>query len=148
MKKSALLLAVVFIFLIKTSAQTGKSVLIKADEAFNTMSQEKGFRNAFLFYAADSVIKMNNKALPVIGKPALEQWLLTQDAKSPLQWKPVKAEISVGGDLGYTFGVWKLPAKDTTYYGNYVTIWKKQKDGSWKYVLDTGTSTPKPAEYQ
>jgi ketosteroid isomerase-like protein len=24
--------------------------------------------------------------------------------------------------------------------GTYVTIWEKQKDGTWKFVMDTGTS--------
>jgi ketosteroid isomerase-like protein len=37
--------------------------------------------------------------------------------------------------------------KDSTgaakvYHGFYVTIWKKQADGSWKYVFDTGTDGP------
>jgi len=33
---------------------------------------------------------------------------------------------------------------DTVIYGVYVSIWKKQKDGSWKYILDGGNTTPKP----
>jgi ketosteroid isomerase-like protein len=31
---------------------------------------------------------------------------------------------------------------DTTMYGDYVTVWQKQADGSWKYVADTGNDTP------
>ncbi|MEI7727400.1 MAG: hypothetical protein WCK09_19985, partial [Bacteroidota bacterium] len=63
-----------------------------------------------------------------------------------LKWVPVKAEISQSNDLGYTFGNWELylKSKDTTMYGNYVSIWEKQEDGSWKYVLDAGSNTPKP----
>jgi ketosteroid isomerase-like protein len=28
--------------------------------------------------------------------------------------------------------------KDTTIFGTYTSIWKKQSDGTWKFVLDTG----------
>jgi ketosteroid isomerase-like protein len=33
---------------------------------------------------------------------------------------------------------------DTTLFGNYITVWKKQSDGSWKYVSDAGSNTPDP----
>jgi ketosteroid isomerase-like protein len=67
-----------------------------------------------------------------------------------LTWEPVKAEAT--STLGYTFGGYTLQMKtndglrDTTLYGNYVSIWKRKKDGSWRYVLDTGNSTPGPLE--
>ena len=28
------------------------------------------------------------------------------------------------------------------YEARYITIWKRQKDGSWKIAIDGGTSTP------
>jgi ketosteroid isomerase-like protein len=64
-----------------------------------------------------------------------------------LTWEPLKADAS--GDLGYTFGNWARKSKtaagsDTTVYGNYVSIWKRQADGSWKYVFDSGNGTPGP----
>ncbi|MCX6269727.1 MAG: nuclear transport factor 2 family protein [Bacteroidetes bacterium] len=141
------LLPVVFLFILVSCFRSSPPTcdeLIRADTEFYTMCKAKGFHDAFLYYADDSVIKIDNHSFPVIGKTALEAWLADEDPKLPLQWKPVKAEISQSGDLGYTFGYWKLPVADTVYYGNYVTVWKKQKDGSWKYVLDGGSSCPKP----
>jgi ketosteroid isomerase-like protein len=44
----------------------------------------------------------------------------------------------LSGDLGYTYELFTVTAKDTTMQGTYVSIWKKQKDGNWKFVLDTG----------
>jgi ketosteroid isomerase-like protein len=29
-------------------------------------------------------------------------------------------------------------SKDTVIYGTYTSIWKKEKNGKWKFVLDTG----------
>jgi ketosteroid isomerase-like protein len=54
------------------------------------------------------------------------------------------AEASISGDMGYTFGNWKFTKKDRVMYGNYSTIWKKQVNGSWKFVCDGGNITPKP----
>jgi ketosteroid isomerase-like protein len=55
--------------------------------------------------------------------------------------------MAASGDLGYTFGNYVLKAKDkdgkpVVEYGKYATVWKKQKDGSWKVVMDMGNSSP------
>ena len=64
-----------------------------------------------------------------------------------LTWTPVKAEMSASGDLGYTYGNYIYTAKNkggklVTNYGKYTSIWKKQKDGQWKVVVDMGNSSP------
>jgi ketosteroid isomerase-like protein len=58
-----------------------------------------------------------------------------------LSWKPAFEMIAESGELGYTYGYYTRTIKATGVVsrGTYVTIWKKQKDGSWKFVLDTGT---------
>ena len=66
-----------------------------------------------------------------------------------LTWTPVKAEMSASGDLGYTYGNYVYTAKNkegklVTSYGKYTSIWKKQKDGQWKVVVDMGNSSPDP----
>ena len=59
-----------------------------------------------------------------------------------LSWEPKKAEVATSGDLGYTSGAFQVSMNDTEgkpvpRSGNYVCIWKKQKDGSWKCVVET-----------
>lgn len=61
-----------------------------------------------------------------------------------LQWYPVKAEVAESGHTGYTTGNWKITTPDSTVHGCYVSIWKRQKDGTWKYVLDGGSACPDP----
>ena len=119
--------------------------LIKTDQDFCLMSIEKGMKEAFLSYAADSVIMLRQGKLPLFGKAELTKHFETvPDKQIHLRWVPVLAEAS--GNLGYTFGKWELriTGKDTVEYGTYVTIWKKFPDGKWKYVLDGGNDTPKP----
>jgi ketosteroid isomerase-like protein len=65
------------------------------------------------------------------------------DTSFILSWEPLFADISKSNDLGYTYGVYKVqmdsPEGSTVdKEGTYVTIWKKDKNGDWKFVLDTG----------
>ncbi|MGA2965678.1 MAG: nuclear transport factor 2 family protein [Terriglobales bacterium] len=70
-------------------------------------------------------------------------------AGTSLSWTPVKAEMAASGDLGYTYGNYIYTAKNkegklVANYGKYASIWKKQKDGQWKVVVDMGNSSPDP----
>jgi ketosteroid isomerase-like protein len=66
-----------------------------------------------------------------------------------LTWTPVHAEMAASGDLGYTYGKYIYTAKNkegklVANYGKYTSIWRKQKDGQWKVVVDMGNSSPDP----
>lgn len=59
-------------------------------------------------------------------------------------WWPDTAVVAASGDLGYTLGSYAIvgegeQASDTIARGNYVTVWQKQQDGSWKIAVDIGT---------
>lgn len=129
-----------------TSRNDLKDTLMKVDADFSRMSVEKNVSEAFINYAAQDVILMREKEFPIVGFDSLKRYYEKKKfSKSKLTWEPLKAEVN--GDLGYTFGSWELNAKaddgrDTTVYGLYSTVWKKQQDGSWKFVLDCGNQTP------
>ncbi len=146
MRKAFIIIAAFFISCqqhINNTAQY-KQQMIKADSAMNEMAAKEGFNNAILFYADTNIVKFEGEQLPLIGKAAFAKSFNKNTDLKTISWKPVNAEVAQSGDLGYTWGNWKLVAGDTTYYGNYFTAWKKQKDGSWKVALDGGNSTPKP----
>jgi ketosteroid isomerase-like protein len=55
--------------------------------------------------------------------------------------------MSSDGDMGFTWGHYEGRSKDrdgspiiTT--GRYMTVWKKQPDGSWKVELDASNKEP------
>lgn len=120
--------------------------LIKVDIEFSNMSVKDGNDKAFMHYAADSAILFRQGTYPIIGKDSLlASFLKQKSSKRTLRWKPFKADISISNDLGYTIGVWQLSIPNSSgkidkYEGHYFTIWKKQKDGKWKFVVDGGTS--------
>ncbi len=143
------ILAVVILAGCCREQKSDPSVLISTDEAFSRMSVEKGVNAAFIFYADDSVVKLRDGNFPITGKNEMVKFYRSRpDTGMILKWKPVRAEIGQSNDLGYTFGEWELSlkAKDTILYGNYISIWRKQADGSWKYILDAGSNTPKPVD--
>lgn len=123
--------------------------VMETDKSFSKMASEKGNAEAFLYYADEMVIKMQPNEYPIIGKFALMQTLKDDPWDGfTLTWEPLRAEAS--GYLGYTYGNYQLKTKtpdglrDTIYYGNYVSVWKRKRDGSWRYIVDGGSDTPGP----
>jgi ketosteroid isomerase-like protein len=119
--------------------------LVETEQAFSQAAADKSTREAFLSFIADDGILFRPKA--VNGK----QWLIkhptpASEKRPLLAWQPVFADVSLAGDLGYTTGPWeyKEDIKDEkpVAYGDFVTVWKRQPDGSWKFAVDLGISHP------
>ena len=118
--------------------------LVEAERGFAKASVAHGTKDAFIANLADDATLFRPYA--VAGK----KWMMEQPARPGLlTWEPIFADVSRAGDLGYTTGPWEFrkngPDDKVAAQGNYVTIWKKQSDGAWRAVLDTGISNPPPA---
>ena len=144
-KLIASLLALIFCFFIqscfkgkKDNTISVKAELIKSDEEFSEMSKKQGMKKAFLEYIDDEGILLRPGHLPIIGADAIDFISQVNDTSYTLTWKPYAAHASTSGDLGFTYGVYSLKFSDTTLSGTYVSIWKKQPNGKWKFILDTG----------
>lgn len=127
------------------------SDMLQADKAFSEMSVAKGAHAAFLAYMADDVRLYQGEHPPIIGKAAVEDFYArnpdTPDER--LEWTPVEADASGDGTLGFTRGTWIYTAKAqdgsaVKVTGYYVTEWKRQPDGKYKFVLDIGGADKKP----
>jgi ketosteroid isomerase-like protein len=114
--------------------------MMEADRAFSRMSEEKGMKTAFMEYIDSNGVLLRANHLPIEGADAIDYLLQQNDTGYTLKWEPRNGTVAQSGDLGYTYGIYALQpkSKDTIIYGTYVSIWKKQKNGQWKYVLDTG----------
>ena len=115
--------------------------MVDSERKFYQTGQEKGTRAAFLaFFADDGVVFRPG---PVNGK---ETWGKRPEKGLDLIWEPTFAVIARSGDFGYDTGPakWKAKKEDEKPlgYGYFVSIWKKQKDSSWKVALDLGIETP------
>ncbi|HEX7313787.1 MAG TPA: nuclear transport factor 2 family protein [Pyrinomonadaceae bacterium] len=120
--------------------------VVEAEHAFARRSIDEGMKPAFLSYAApDGVIV--NRSGPV---NAIETWSKRDPAPTGLlTWWPTYADVSRAGDLGWTTGPYEFREKPTDEKaadtGHFFTVWRKQPDGGWKWVLDLGVRHPAPA---
>jgi ketosteroid isomerase-like protein len=119
-----------------------KGEITESEKAFEKMAAEKGIAEAFYFFADDNaVIKRENDTL-IVGKDNIKAYYEPRDDKNTtVNWAPDFVEVSKDGTLAYTYGkyIWKVK-NDTgaivEYKGVFHTVWKRQKDNSWKYVWD------------
>jgi ketosteroid isomerase-like protein len=122
----------------KEVVKNSPAEIIKADEAFSNLSKKLGMKRAFIEYMDNDGVLLRPNHLPIIGANAIDFLSQVNDTSSILTWMPSGAEIAASGELGYTYGVYNLELKDTILKGTYVSIWKKQGDNSWKFILDCG----------
>jgi ketosteroid isomerase-like protein len=118
--------------------------LVGVEHAFAKAVAAQGIQGGFLAYLGDDAVLFHPG--PVDGR----QWTTDHPgSKAALGWEPIFADVSRSGDLGYTTGPWEMRERGAkgraTAWGNYVTLWRKQTDGTWKVALDVGTSNPRPA---
>ena len=120
--------------------------LAEADLAFAKMAADSGAAVAFGNYAAqdatfpspgDSDMSVGAAAIRVrMATPAREQSVWT--------WHPVYAGATAAGDFGFTAGEATIRASRaadaSVYQGKYLTVWRRQADGSIRFILDSGNS--------
>lgn len=125
----------------------------QADISFSNLSKEKGMNYAFLEYLAEDGVLLRPNMYPVAGKETIKKTFFDEadDKNLTLTWTPLYALIAGSGELGYTYGIWQMEIlkEDKTTdirKGTYVTIWKKDNNGKWKFVLDTGNPGLEPKQ--
>ena len=118
----------------EVAATRPKSDIDKARASLANADQDAS--SSLLKYIATDVRLYRGGALPMIGKGAAQDWLSKNPAS--LKTQQVGVKIANAADLGYSYG--------TTPTSNYLRIWKKQRDGSWKIVLDLFSPIPAGAD--
>jgi len=94
-------------------------------------------------YTADGTLMVPNSPT-LTGKDAIAKTMrnVVSNPSWSLALQPVQVEVSQAGDLAYTRGTYVLTAPDpsskkiATENGRFVTIFRKQPDGTWKATED------------
>ncbi|WP_210520199.1 Cif family virulence factor [Hymenobacter terricola] len=117
-------------------AQAVREAVVAAETSFAAQAAQTGTAAAFLANSAPTALVTEDGKLVKAqdlwrGRPAR--------SGSRLAWYPVLADAAQSGDLGYTTGPWTVFQNDRPQTaGEYVTVWRKQPDGKWKFVVDMG----------
>lgn len=118
--------------------------MVATERAFSALSVEKGMKESFLAYLADDGMLFRPTATN--GKKV---WIERANPKGTLIWEPEFAEMSAAGDLGLTTGPWEYrpPAERAdapVAHGHFISMWRKQADGTFKLEADLGINHEKP----
>jgi ketosteroid isomerase-like protein len=135
--------------LMDPTAKPGKVLLFDLEARFAKDTKERGGAG-FASWFAENGVALGNGQPPVIGRVAIEKSASWSPANYQLTWTPTDAQMGPSGDMGYTWGHFEGRSKDASgnpvlTSGRYMTIWRKEADGSWKVVLDAGANEPAAA---
>lgn len=109
---------------------------------FDAAGQAKDVEKFLTFYAPDASLFPGG--MPLATGPEAIRKVIGELMALPgfaLKFGQTKVEVARSGDLAYDNGTYELTANDAkgkpvTEKGKYVTVWKKQPDGSWKVLCD------------
>ena len=129
-----------------TSMGPGRGLLLDLEARFAKATAEGGGK-AFATWFAEDGVSLGNAQAPVHGRAAIAKQATWLPKDYQLLWTPTDAEMSPSGDMGYTWGHYEGHSHDPdggskVTMGRYLTIWRKQVDGSWKVALDASSEEP------
>lgn len=124
-----------------------KEAVMQADRDFAKATAERGLEGWLSFWGEGSYVGSDPT---ITGQEKLREFYKPLFARKNLKfvWSPTEGAVFPSGDLGYTTGSAEISytKDDGTHQSgtsHYITIWKKQKDGTWKVFMDIGSNDPK-----
>ena len=143
MKKLAVLFLIIFSCQ-NALAQSDLRKLYDTEKAFERAAAERGVNQSFIEFSAPDGVCFNPNRVN-----CREYWRSRPASPAGLFWNPNFVDISSNGAMGYTTGnsIYRPKGKDDpdAYYGQYVTVWQRQPNGTYLAALDLGISHDKPA---
>jgi len=132
-----------------TTVKPGKVLLFDLEARFARDVAARGGAGFADWFAGDGVA-LGNGTAPLIGKVAIAKSATWSPKDYQLTWTPTDAMMGPSGDMGYTWGHYEGHSKDAngnpvTTSGRYITMWRREPDGSWKVILDAGSNEPAEA---
>lgn len=130
----------------RAPARRNAAEVLAADTAFAQLSVAQGYSIAFAGYVAPEGAQM---ASPIAwGGDRVAAAFAGWEPVETLAWAPLLAQSTSSGDLGWSVGnaLYTLRNLDGSVAfqspSKYLTVWARQPDGRWRYILDGGNSRP------
>jgi len=139
MNRNVILLVLVVVGLAgcarSANVEQERNALLAADREWSQTT--KDVDKFASYFAADATTYP--EGMPAVnGADAIRKTFAEMSATPgfSVSWTPVKADVAATGDVGFTTGTTMMAMGGASSKGKYVTIWKKQTDGTWKVVED------------
>jgi ketosteroid isomerase-like protein len=126
--------------------------LLETDRAWAALADANGpVDSVVAYWTPDARVILTGQPI-LVGTAAIRDMVAGTRAIPGfhIAWTPDSAVVSPGGDFGYTYGVNRITAPDSsgvlrTTEGRYITVWRKEPNGPWRCVIDISNEGPRPA---
>jgi len=116
--------------------------LLKVDKAWSHAAKTNNMETLWSFWEEEAIILMSAEST-IKGIDQIKKFT-TQARTDPnfeISWEVQGAEVSENADMGYTYGIGKVQRTNEggeliTITKPYLTVWKKQTDGTWKCKIE------------
>jgi uncharacterized protein (TIGR02246 family) len=119
-----------------------QSQILQIDAEWSGAAQGRDVDRVVSFWADDAIVFPPGSP-PLKGKPAIREFVAKsyQTPGFSISWKTTNVAVSRSGDLAYARGTNRvsftgLDGRQVTVEGKAVTVWRREKEGIWKCVID------------
>lgn len=119
-----------------------QSQILRLDADWSRAAQDRDVDRVVSFWADDAIVFPPGSPA-VAGKAAIREFVAKsfQTPGFSISWKTTTVAVSRGGDIAYTTGTNRVTfstpdGKQVTVEGKAVAVWRREKDGAWKCVID------------
>jgi ketosteroid isomerase-like protein len=123
--------------------------MVDTERAFAARALIVGWKQAFLEHFSDEAVGFDNGE---VGS-ARAQFAANPDPPKDLRvvWEPRLGDIASSGEFGFLTGPVRRinPARNNgrPVHSVYTSVWKRERDGVFRVVMDVGVPTPGPATF-
>ncbi len=125
------------------SAQTIRDIEAKWNQDYSVRDVDR-----LLDHYSDDAVLMAPGLPPSVGKKAIRKVLsrMVADPALSLKFSAARIDVAASVDLGYSQGSYlmTITSPQTKHvihdYGSYVTMYRREADGTWRAVSDIATS--------
>jgi ketosteroid isomerase-like protein len=125
------------------------AAMADAEREFARTATVKGWRDAFLDFFADDAIAFTPEV--ALAKERLKKEPSRPFTEVELVWEPRTGDVAASGDLGWLTGpstsLDRKAPEPKPRHGCYLSIWRKQPDGTWRVIIDVGANSPEPVAF-
>jgi uncharacterized protein (TIGR02246 family) len=119
-----------------------RSQILRLDADWSRVAQDRDVDQALSYWADDAIVFPPGSPA-MVGKTAIREFVVKsfQTPGFSISWKTTTVAVSRSGDVAYTTGTNRVTfsapdGKQVTVEGKAVAVWRRQKDGAWKCVID------------
>jgi ketosteroid isomerase-like protein len=106
------------------------------ERAFAQAVAQTGIAQAFRQFAAPDAVMFLPDPTPAAPALATARW------PGDLVWRTQYVGVAPSGDLAFSAGPSLLRGAGRPLGGFYLTVWRRQPEGGWKYVIDHAADMP------